>query len=369
MKNPSELLIILFSIVLFSCNSKKEFVITGNITGFPDSTKVFLRNLSTDHVFDSTLVLQNKFKFSGQLQSPPEQIWLNMRVDKKFIYTNLLIGNDKIHIQGDLKDFPWNVKVTGSKTQDDFIISQNMTKQNNIKRNILLQKFFKLSKEDQQKEHQNIWGEIRNIDKENDSLNLLYIKSHPDSYSSVITLGYLKNKLHKDTIQSIFNNYTPKIKNSKYAKIIAIYLKEKISKVGDIYHDFEAFDKNSEKIVFSKIKKNYTLLDFTAANCGPCIQSVEELKDLNKTYKDSLTIISFSCDAKKETWLNSLKRDSISWTSVWDGKGRYSETSIKYGVSGFPTFFLIDPEGKIIDKWGGYRKGALKNKLKKILTK
>jgi thioredoxin-related protein len=198
---------------------------------------------------------------------------------------------------------------------------------------------------------------------------LVYIKSHPDSYSSVITLGYLKNKLHKDTVQSIFNNYTPKIKNSKYAKIIAIYLKEKISKVGDIYHDFEAFDKNSEKIVFSKIKKNYTLLDFTAANCGPCIQSVEELKDLNKTYKDSLTIISFSCDAKKETWLNSLKRDSISWTSVWDGKGRYSETSIKYGVSGFPTFFLIDPEGKIIDKWGGYRKGSLKNKLKKIFTK
>ena len=55
---------------------------------------------------------------------------------------------------------------------------------------------------------------------------------------------------------------------------------------------------------------------------------------IDKTYSDSLEIISFSGDSKKDIWLNSLKRDSVTWISLWDGKGRYSETYIKYGIQG-----------------------------------
>lgn len=110
----------------------------------------------------------------------------------------------------------------------------------------------------------------------------------------------------------------------------------------------------------------YILLDFTAAYCGPCVKSAEELRFINKTYNDSLIIVSFSGDSKKATWLNSLDRDSVSWISLWDGKGTFSETFIKYGVQGFPSFFLIDPNGKIIDKWVGYGKGSLESKLSRF---
>ena len=99
--------------------NKGEYTIIGEVTGFPNGTKFYLRNLMTDDVFDSTTIENNRFKFNGSLASPPEQIWLNTTVDDKFIFTNLLIGNEKITITGDITDFPWNMKIKGSKTQDE----------------------------------------------------------------------------------------------------------------------------------------------------------------------------------------------------------------------------------------------------------
>ena len=364
-------LILTVCIVLFiaSCKEKEEkeekFTITGEVTGFPDGTKFYLRNLATDAVFDSTTVENNNFKFEGHLYSPPEQIWLNTTVNKKFIFTNLLIGNDHITVKGDISDFPWNVDIKGSKTQEDFNYSRSITKESDIKRDSLVQGFMKLSQEKQQEIGTEIWRKIGKIDSLRQISEINYIKSHPSTYISVIKLGYLKNRLPKDTVQKIFDNYTPKIKESKYAKLVEVFLREKISKIGDEFHDFEGMNQNGEKVKFSNIRGEYTLLDFTAAYCGPCIQAADELVKIDKEYSDSLKIVSFTQDPKKDVWLESLERDKVTWNSIWDGQGRYSETSIKYGVQGIPTFVLINPEGTIIDKWTGYREGNILSRLEK----
>lgn len=358
-----------FVISIISCGEKEkeEFTISAQVSGFPDGTKFYLRNLATDAVFDSAKVENGKFKFQGHLFSTPEQIWLHATVDKKFVYTNLLIGNDDIVVNGDISDFPWNVNIKGSKSQEDFNYSQSITKKNDIERDSLVQVFMKLTHDEQQKNGKKIWKKIRKIDSLNQVLRIEYVKTHPNTYASVINLGYLKSKLPKDTIQKIFNNYIPKIKESKYAKVVEVYLREKISKIGDKFHEFEGINQKGEKVKFSKIRGEYTLLDFTAAYCGPCIQAAEELVEINKKYSDSLNIVSFTQDPKKEVWLKSLERDKVTWNSIWDGKGRFSETSIKYGVQGVPTFVLINKEGIIIDKWSGYGKGSINSRLEKNL--
>ena len=365
------ILFVTFFVSVTSCNKKEnkeeKFTISGQVSGFPNGTKFYLRNLATNAVFDSTIVENNSFKFEGHLSDPPEQIWLNTTVDKKFIYTNLLIGNDNITVKGDISDFPLNVRIKGSKTQEDFNYSQSLTKEKNIKRDSLVQTYMKLSQEKQQEIGEEIWKEIRKIDSITQISRINYIKSHSDTYTSVIELGYLKNKLPKDTIQKIFESYTPQIRESKYAKIVEIFLRENISKIGDKFHDFEGINQKGEKVKFSNIRGEYTLLDFTAAYCGPCIQAADELIEINKKYSDSLKIVSFTQDPKKDVWLKSLERDKVAWNSIWDGKGRYSETSIKYGIQGIPTFILINPEGIIIDKWSGYGKGSLFGRLEKNL--
>jgi thiol-disulfide isomerase/thioredoxin len=366
MKNPFRLIVILIAIITVSCQKQNGYVITGNLTGFPDSTMIYLRNLSTDETFDSTMIIGNKFQLKSELKDVPEEIWLNAKVNNEFIYTNLLIGNDKINVNADINDFPWNVKITGSKTQDDLNYLRDLTKSFDMQRDSLVKSYFNLSSENQEKEGKEIWEKIHSIDDTTHKLRIEFVKSHINTYPGIINLGYLKNSLPKDTVQSLYDKLSDELKSSKYAKVIEIFLNEKISKIGDTYHDFVAFNKDGDSVRFSILIGKYILLDFTAAYCGPCIQSAEELRMIDKTYSDSLEIVSFSGDSKKDIWLSSLKRDSVSWLSLWDGKGRYSDTYIKYGIQGVPSFFLIDPKGKIIDMWGGYGKGSLENKLKRF---
>lgn len=349
-----------------SCNNQKGYVITGQLTGFPDSTMLYLQNLSTQDNFDSALIIKNKFAFRGYLQNEPEQIWLNTIVDGKFLYTNLLIGNENVSIKGDIKDFPLDVKISGSKTQEEYTYYQNLTKTLQIERDSLVKTFLALSPETQEIRGKEIWDKIKIIDDTTHAINVFYVKSHLNTFTGIIQLGYLKTSFTKDSLKAMYERLSPEIKASRYAKIIEIYLREKISEIGDQYHDFEAFNKDDKKVKFSELTGKYILLDFTSAGCGPCIQSAEDLRIIDETFSDSLIIVSFSGDSKKDLWINSLKRDSVTWISLWDGKGTYSETWIKYGVQGIPAFFLISPNGKIIDKWLGYGKGSLINKLKRF---
>ncbi|MDR3094261.1 MAG: AhpC/TSA family protein [Bacteroidales bacterium] len=362
----AKLILAAVTAVLFSCNQPNGYVIQGNLTGFPDSTMIYLRNMSSDETFDSALIINHQFELKGVLENVPEQIWLNTRIDNKLIYKNLLIGNEKIKVTGDIKDFPFNVQISGSKTQKDFDDLQDLTKSLEIQRDSLVQSYFRLSPEIQGEKGKEIGRKIRLIDDSIQKIRIEYVKSHTNAYPAVINLGYLKSAIPKDTVRVLYENLTNELKSSKYAKIVEVYLNEKISEVGDHYHDFEAFNKTGDKINFSDLIEKtgkYILLDFTTTHCGPCIQAAEELRTIHQTYSDSLTIVSFSCDAKKEWWLKSLDRDSVSWVGLWDGKGTYSETYIKYGVWAFPSFFLINPHGKIISKWVGYNKGSLVNSL------
>lgn len=369
MRSSIKLLVLAIVISTYSCSRHVGYVITGEVSGFPDSTMLYLVNLSTDETFDSALVIANKFQLKGQLLDEPEEIWLHGKVGNHFVYCNLLIGNENIRVEGDITDFPWNVKVAGSKSQDDHDYLRDLTKAFQIKRDSLVRDLFQMSDDQQSAREKAIWDMIQLLDDTTSALELDFVKTHINTYPAVIILGYLKNTLPKDTVQALYNKLTPKIKASKYARTIEVYLREKISEVGDSYHDFKALSSAGDTVQFSSLIGKYILLDFTAASCGGCIQSAEELRLISSEYADSLSIVSFSCDANKEIWLKSLQRDSTSWVSLWDGKGRYSETYIKYGVSGVPTFFLIDPAGKIIDRWGGYGKGSLERKLARFKNK
>lgn len=87
------------------------------------------------------------------------------------------------------------------------------------------------------------------------------------------------------------------------------------------------------------------MLDFWIKNCGPCIQSVPHLNELQKKFKDkNFKLISINSYDSKEDISRFCNKHKIDYMVLVNGK----RVAKEYGVSGFPTFFIIDKSGKII---------------------
>lgn len=210
-----------------------------------------------------------------------------------------------------------------------------------------------------------LWGVVNGIDDTTQQLQIGFIKAHVNTYAALTTLMYLKERMPKDTVAALYERMPEELKHSPYGQALNVFIRNKVPEVGDRYVDFKAEDQHGDTIALSSLMDKYVLLDFSAAYCGPCIQSAKELRQVNREYGDSLRIITFSTDVKRDLWQSAIKRDSVTWVSLWDGKGRFGETYLKYGINAVPIFILISPQGKVLDKLDGYGDGALKVMLKK----
>ena len=96
------------------------------------------------------------------------------------------------------------------------------------------------------------------------------------------------------------------------------------------------------------------------------MDSPELLRAYNK-YKDKgLEIIGVSLNKNKTNWENAVKDNGIIWTTVSDLKGFAGEVPLTYDIYIIPTYFIIGPNGKIIDKFQGW--GKVGKELDDILS-
>lgn len=366
MKNA---LLFLFAICFATAASAQQYSVNAQITGFPNGTKFYLTDTDLDTNIDSAIVKNNTFSFKGTLRDTPLSLWVTTTVNQKFYYFTLLMGNDKIAVKGDIKDLPFDLKITGSKTQDMHSKMVVLTKEGYKQRNKLVEEYFALSGDSVKEKAKAIWKVIGKLDSVDKLVRMDFVRQNLNSYEALDALFYLKNDFPTDTMRHFYNSLNSEFKNTQFAKRIDTYLKVgAILEEGDNFSDFTALDKEGNKHSLSEIKNKYILLDFSTTFCGPCMASVPELNELSQQLSSNLRIVSFSGDAGKEAWLKGIKRDNPKWLSLWDGKGFYGETIIKYGVSGYPTFVLISPEGKIVSKWSGYEQGAMQKKIEGLMN-
>ncbi|WP_345955535.1 TlpA disulfide reductase family protein [Mucilaginibacter sp. PAMB04168] len=367
------LLISLLAFCLFKTTYAQQYIINAHITGIPDGCKFYLSDISIGSDIDSAVIRNSTFIMKGKLAEAPKLLRLHTLYNKDQYVAHLLICNEAVVIKGDVKDFPTNLLITGSKTQVDYSQLQKLSAVHDKKRNELVEQFFALSGDSVKIKGRKIWEVINKADSADLLVRTNYVKTHLNSHAGLYELFNIKNKFRNDTLRLMYNSLKPEFKQSLFGQRIGNYLKVgDILKKGDAMADFEALDKNGVKHRLLNFKGKYILLDFSTTYCGPCLLSLEDLRNIEKRYADKLTIITFSGDVGKDTWLKGLNRDNPKWLSVWDGKGNYGETILKYGISCYPTFVLIDPQGKIAAKWEGYgkepgRKGSLETSVDKIL--
>jgi thiol-disulfide isomerase/thioredoxin len=101
----------------------------------------------------------------------------------------------------------------------------------------------------------------------------------------------------------------------------------------------------------SKSGGKLVLLDFWASWCGPCRDSLPDLKQFQSAFgSDQVQVVSISEDRDERTWSNFTSQNQMTWEQRLDAAG---ELARQYGVRGFPTYILMDGNGAVLQRYEG----------------
>jgi len=75
------------------------------------------------------------------------------------------------------------------------------------------------------------------------------------------------------------------------------------------------------------------------------------LKKVYEQYQNNnFEIVAVSIDKNKSKWVDVLNKEKLSWINLNENKDFLGAVVKKYNVDAIPSNFLVNPEGKIIDK-------------------
>jgi thiol-disulfide isomerase/thioredoxin len=362
--------ILVCSLLLWSAVglAQKKFI-SAKLTGFNNGDKARLYSYETAKLTDSTFVSDGKFSIPAVKNETPFNYSLTIESNGKFYRLPLFIANENIAISGDKNDFTYNSKISGSKSQAERNIILNQIKPLERERDSL-SKYFWPNESDTSATYKSLRKEkLQRYDEiiaQIDVIRMRYIRGNTNSYSALYELFYLRSNFDRKELGQLYKRLDEKHAKSVYGEKILNYLEVgEPLKEGDPFFDFTAQDRFGKPHRLSEIKGRYILLDFNETYCKPCVLSVKELRKVNSVYKDKLQIVGFCADKQQSTWLKGLDRDKPDWINLWDGgTGTSGKTLLKYGIEGYPTFLLINPEGKIVAVEIGFENGAIENMLK-----
>lgn len=83
------------------------------------------------------------------------------------------------------------------------------------------------------------------------------------------------------------------------------------------------------------------------------------LQELYEKYKDrGVVILGFNPADDRKIALDFLRENSATFPNILDSSRTATKVAYdSYKVSGWPTNYIIDREGKVVDAWYGYEEG------------
>lgn len=203
---------------------------------------------------------------------------------------------------------------------------------------------------------------------------LNYMKEAPvtavwlDRYATYVTsLQWNKSFGHEDLIRSLYDRMSEADRATEEGQLITAYLNlPEVVNVGDQMVDGDLYDVKGNLHHLSEFKGKYILLDFWSQGCGPCLQSLPEMEEVAKLYKDQMEVVSI-CSDPKESWLDFIERKGLTgnqWNEFAKGK---TGLAAVYQVKAIPYYVMISPKGEIVDMWKGYGPGSIKKKMQQLI--
>lgn len=183
-----------------------------------------------------------------------------------------------------------------------------------------------------------------------------FIKKNPDSPAAVFALIEIADD---DSFPGIYESLSESAKQSVLFPIVEMQYnnykeahqeQEKIFKNVDNMPapDFSLPGLDGRKISIADYKGKWVILDFWGSWCGWCVRGFPALKEAyNKYHAKGLEVIGINCNDTDADWREAVKKYDLPWIQVFNGDD--TQLLENYGIQGFPTKIIVNPQGIIVN--------------------
>jgi len=159
--------------------------------------------------------------------------------------------------------------------------------------------------------------------------------------------AFYEKSFSPDTLTSLLSNY---LKNCKMPELhySAKQLHAAFTrlKIGNPAPDFELYDRDSNITYLSDFKGYYVYLNFCSSKSFACVQQYGLLNGVKEKYLDSLKIITIAADGDFIPTRDYFRKNHFRWTLL--SFANQPEVLKNYAIKAYPSYFLLDPEGKFL---------------------
>lgn len=349
MKHLSVYFLGLFLLLFSACNTSHKYSINGTVEDGPD-TVVVLNNWYTSS--DTIHIRNGEFTFRGEIDTFPKLVSLRFPLPGHE-RTNLILEPGKIEISYsstdgfayggtqnndllhalELEIEPFSDKV--SESWKNWVEAYNREKR--IKK--VCEDTYDMY-EDAKRMH---LAKVREL-----------VRQNPNYPGLVISLPILRYET-ADNLKSYTQEFKEFSYDRRYKSLNEYYKAAERSISGRQVPDFSLPDTKGKILSLADFRGKWLLLDFWYSGCHWCRKMTPHLESIYADLQEEgrFEIISISVDKPedRDKWLQAIEEDGIPWVQVWDSSKTIPD---EYGVIGYPTLFIVDPEGRGREKIIGY---------------
>ena len=157
----------------------------------------------------------------------------------------------------------------------------------------------------------------------------------------------------------------PQFKSStRVNNYIAAMKQKELTSPGNKYLDFEVTYEGKTSKLSDYVKPGkFTIVDFWASWCGPCMRQAVVLKEIYAEYHEQgVEIVGVAVWDEPHNTLEAIKTKELPWQNILNAQTIPTDL---YGISGIPCIIIIGPDGTILsrDKQGDELKADLRKAL------
>ena len=174
-----------------------------------------------------------------------------------------------------------------------------------------------------------------------------------DSLIELIALKALYNSYYNNTIPAkdfigILDSLIISTNTLFPTKKIAVNIREKACSLalGSDAPFFELLDRDNQHVKLTNLKGKYVYLNFCTFWSLPCKEEFGLLNKLQHDHGDKIEVVTIIGDGDYRNFIEDLSKNDYNWTFLHYG----NDTDIlnRYHVIVFPSYYLIDPYGRVV---------------------